>query len=86
LYIEPGNFSFLVSAMAVLFVILGGMQTFWGAMLGAIIFSLLPEMLRFMDEWRLSVYGAALIILMILRPNGLLSRIFLRGLVVRLKR
>ncbi|MDP6780676.1 MAG: branched-chain amino acid ABC transporter permease [Rhodospirillales bacterium] len=83
LYVEPGHFSFLVSAMAVLFVILGGMQTFWGAMLGAVIFSLLPEMLRFMEDWRLSVYGAALIILMILRPNGLLSRVFLRNIAMK---
>ncbi|MCZ7564069.1 MAG: branched-chain amino acid ABC transporter permease [Burkholderiales bacterium] len=77
LYIESGNFNFLVSANAVLFVILGGMQTFWGAVLGAVIFTLLPEALRFLADWRLSAYGALLVALMVLRPEGLLTRTFL---------
>ena len=78
LYIESGNFNFLVSANAVLFVILGGVQTVWGALLGAIIFSLLPEALRFLADWRLTAYGVILVLLMILRPEGLLTRAGLR--------
>jgi len=81
LYIEPGNFTFLISAMAVLFVILGGMESVWGALLGAAIFSLLPEVLRFMHDWRLSVFGAVLILLMIVRPRGLLTRQLIRNLL-----
>ena len=81
LYIEPGNFTFLISAMAVLFVILGGMESVWGALLGAAIFSLLPEVLRFMHDWRLSLFGAVLILLMIFRPRGLLTRQLIRNLV-----
>ena len=80
LYIEPGSFTFLISAMAVLFVILGGMESVWGALLGAAIFSLLPEVLRFMHDWRLSLFGAVLILLMIIRPRGLLTRQLLRNL------
>ena len=78
LYIESGNFSFLVSANAVLFVILGGVQTVWGAVLGAVVFSLLPEALRFLADWRLSAYGLILVVLMILRPEGILTRALLR--------
>jgi branched-chain amino acid transport system permease protein len=78
MYIESGNFNFLVSANAVLFVILGGMQTVWGAVLGAVIFSLLPEALRFLADWRLTAYGVILVTLMILRPEGLLTRHLLR--------
>ena len=80
LYIEPGNFTFLISAMAVLFVILGGMESVWGALLGAVIFSILPEVLRFMHDWRLSLFGAVLIVLMIIRPRGLLTRNILRSI------
>ena len=86
LYIEPGNFTFLFSAMAVLFVILGGMETVWGALLGAAIFSLLPEVLRFMLNWRLSLFGGVLILLMIIRPRGLLTRQLLRNLIRPLAR
>lgn len=74
MYIEPENFSFISSAMAVLFVILGGAQTFLGALAGAIVFTLLPEALRFLGPWRLTVYGVILVVLMILRPSGFISR------------
>lgn len=80
LYIESGNFNFLVSANAVLFVILGGMQTVWGAIIGAVLFTLLPEWLRFLTDWRMSAYGVILVTLMALRPEGLLTRAMLRSL------
>ncbi|MCC7327622.1 MAG: branched-chain amino acid ABC transporter permease [Burkholderiales bacterium] len=80
LYIESGNFNFLISASAVLFVILGGVQTFWGAIIGAVVLTLLPEALRFLDAWRLSAYGAILVAMMVLRPEGILTRTLLRRL------
>ena len=80
LYIESGNFNFLVSANAVLFVILGGVQSVWGAVVGAIILSLLPEGLRFLSDWRLSAYGFILVAVMALRPEGILTRGMLRSL------
>ena len=79
LYIESGNFNFLVSASAVLFVILGGVQTMWGAVIGAVVFTLLPEGLRFLSDWRLTAYGAILVALMALRPEGVLTRAMLRS-------
>jgi branched-chain amino acid transport system permease protein len=78
-YIESGNFHILVSAMAILYVILGGMYTFWGPVLGAIIFSILPEVLRFMEDWRLSLYGAVLVLMMIFRPSGIITRQMVRN-------
>jgi len=74
LYIESSNFSFLTSANAILFVLLGGSQSVWGAVLGAMLFTLLPEWLRFLSDWRMTVFGAALVALMALRPEGLLTR------------
>jgi branched-chain amino acid transport system permease protein len=78
-YIESGNFNFLLSTMIVLYVILGGMETFWGAIAGAIIFSVLPEVLRFMKDWRLSLYGALLVTMMIVRPSGIITRQMVRS-------
>jgi branched-chain amino acid transport system permease protein len=77
-YIESSNFNFLVSATAVLFVILGGMQTSFGPVVGAVIFSVLPEMLRFLGSWRLSFFGGLLVLLMIARPSGLITRRMVR--------
>lgn len=77
-YIESNSFQFLVSTMAILYVILGGMYTFWGAVVGAIIFSILPEMLRFMQDWRLSLYGAVLVLMLIFRPSGIITPIMVR--------
>jgi len=83
-YIESGNFSFLLSTMILLYVLLGGMQTFWGAVAGAVIFSILPEVLRFIHEWRLSFYGAVLVAMMIFRPSGIITRQMARDLGERL--
>ncbi|MGQ9656148.1 MAG: hypothetical protein ACUVXD_19005, partial [Thermodesulfobacteriota bacterium] len=77
-YIESGNFNFLVSATAILFVILGGMQTFWGSVVGGIIFSVLPELMRFLRDWRLFVFGAVLVLMMIFRPSGIVTRQMVR--------
>jgi branched-chain amino acid transport system permease protein len=78
-YIESSNFNFLLATMIVLYVILGGMETFWGAVVGAVIFSILPEVLRFMKDWRLSFYGAILVTLMIVRPSGIITRQMVRA-------
>lgn len=83
-YIESGNFSFLLSTMILLYVLLGGMQTFWGAVAGAVIFSILPEVLRFIHEWRLSFYGAVLVAMMMFRPSGIITRQMARDLGERL--
>jgi branched-chain amino acid transport system permease protein len=78
-YIESSNFNFLLATMIVLYVILGGMETFWGAVAGAVIFSILPEALRFMKDWRLSFYGAVLVTMMIVRPSGIITREMVRN-------
>jgi branched-chain amino acid transport system permease protein len=56
------------------------MQAFWGAVVGAVIFSILPEILRFIQEWRLSFYGAVLVAMMIFRPSGIITRRMVRDL------
>jgi branched-chain amino acid transport system permease protein len=78
LYIEPEFFNVWESIHMVLFVILGGMLTFWGGLLGAAIFTLLPEFLRFLQDWRGAFFGLIIVGLMIARPSGLLTRDVLR--------
>jgi len=78
LYIEPEFFNVWKSIHIVLFVIMGGMLTFWGGVLGATVFTLLPEFTRVLQDWRGAFFGAVIIGLMIARPSGLLTRELLR--------
>ena len=73
-YIEAQNFNLMLSATAVIVVLLGGVQTWWGPLLGAIVIILIPEFLRASGEWRYIGFGAIIIALMIFRPEGLLTR------------
>lgn len=52
-------------------VVLGGMGSIPGAVVGAALLTAAPEFLRFMSQYRMLVYGALLVFLMIFRPNGL---------------
>jgi branched-chain amino acid transport system permease protein len=79
-YIEAQNFNFMLSATAVLFALLGGVQTSWGPLLGASAITLLPELLRTSGEWRYIGFGAFMIVLMVLRPDGVLTRATMRRL------
>jgi branched-chain amino acid transport system permease protein len=52
-------------------VILGGVGSLWGVILGAFMLVLLPEMLREIQLYRMLTLGAGLVLLMIFRPQGL---------------
>ena len=67
----PDSFTFLESALLLSAVILGGMGTVQGALLGATVLYLLPEKLRFLQDLRLLVFGIVLVLIMRLRPEGL---------------
>ena len=73
-FIAPEHFGIMQSILPVLFVTLGSVETFWGAAFGAIILTLLPEYLRFMAEWRIVLYGLLIILVMAVRPQGIISR------------
>src|SRR5262249_60019610 len=72
-YIEEQYFNIELSISIVLYVLLGGTQTVLGPLLGAAVFTLLPELLRGSANWRYVLFAAAVIILMALRPPGLLT-------------
>jgi branched-chain amino acid transport system permease protein len=82
-YIEPGNFGFERSIEFVLAVILGGSTVAPGALVGSLLLVLLPEMLRFISDWRLAAFGSLLIIVLLVRRQGILDRSLLGRLVLR---
>ena len=75
LTITPAGFDFTKSIEIVVMVILGGMGNTTGVILAAILLTLLPEVLRFraFEQFRMIMYALLLIILMILRPQGLFN-------------
>jgi branched-chain amino acid transport system permease protein len=80
-YIEPGNFGFERSIDFVLAVILGGSTLGAGSLVGAALLVLLPEQLRALDDWRPAAFGALLIVVLLLRRQGILDRSLLRRLM-----
>ena len=70
---EPGQFHLSVSLLMLLAVIVGGSGRFFGPVLGSVIVVLLPEWLRFLQDWYLAIFGFAVIVLMVFLPGGLLS-------------
>jgi branched-chain amino acid transport system permease protein len=77
-FIEAQYFNVGLSISIVLYVLLGGTQTVLGPFVGAVVFTLLPEVLRGSASWRYSVFAAGVIVVMALRPEGLLTRAQLR--------
>jgi branched-chain amino acid transport system permease protein len=80
-YIEAQNFNVLLSIYVVLYVLLGGTQTIYGPLLGAAVFTLLPEVLRGSAQWRYVIFAALILALMTWRPQGVVTRGLLRRLV-----
>lgn len=70
-FISPGSFNFLVSVRMVTMVVIGGMASVWGALLGASLLTLLPEWLHAFSDFEMVVYGLILMLVMILMPQGL---------------
>ncbi len=84
-YIEIQYFNILISIFVLLYVLIGGTQTAFGPLFGALLFTFLPEILRlpdlqgmegwgFLAEWRWVIFGAFLVAVMVLRPEGLITR------------
>ncbi len=71
LYLNPSSFGFMKSIEVVIMVVLGGMGSILGSVVAAIFLTLLPEVLRPIREYRMVIYSLLLILLMILRPQGI---------------
>jgi branched-chain amino acid transport system permease protein len=71
--VTPDQFVFLESAFLLAAIVLGGMGTVAGVLVGATILKLLPEKLRFVSDYRLLIFGLLLVLMMRFRPEGLVA-------------
>lgn len=62
--VVASQFNYLASIQVLVFVVLGGLKNFWGAIIAAVLLTVLPESLRFLDEYRLLIYGILLVLVM----------------------
>lgn len=72
-FVRPESFDVLLSIYVVLYVVLGGVNNMLGPVLGAVVMTLLPEYFRVLAEWRPTVFGLAVLVMLLFRPDGLLS-------------
>ena len=72
-YLQPNMFQMVKSTEYTIMVIFGGMGSITGSVLGTVLLCALPELLRAIGDWRLVFYGLAVIIIMIVRPKGLMG-------------
>ena len=73
-FISPESFTFIESATILAIVVLGGMGSQMGVVLAATLLVVLPEMARGFAEYRMLLFGAAMVAIMVWRPGGLLGR------------
>ncbi|HEY3002098.1 MAG TPA: branched-chain amino acid ABC transporter permease, partial [Kribbellaceae bacterium] len=71
--VSPDQYVFLESAFLLATIVLGGMGTVAGVLIGATVLKLLPEKLRFLSEYRLLIFGLVLVVMMRFRPEGLVA-------------
>jgi branched-chain amino acid transport system permease protein len=72
-FISPESFTFFESVLILCMVVLGGMGSIPGIILGAFLLITLPEMFRDFQDYRMLAFGAALVLMMVFRPQGLLG-------------
>jgi branched-chain amino acid transport system permease protein len=80
-YVEAQYFGVSLSISIVLYVLFGGTQSVLGPLLGAAVFTLLPELLRGSAQWRYVLFAAIVIAVMVMRPQGLVTGAQIRRLL-----
>ncbi len=70
-FIAPASFGFMFSIKLVTMVVLGGMASIWGSLLGAGVLTVLPEVLTAFHDFEVIIFGAILMVVMIFLPRGL---------------
>ncbi|MEW6265136.1 MAG: branched-chain amino acid ABC transporter permease [Thermodesulfobacteriota bacterium] len=71
-FIDPGVFAFFISVNLVMMVVGGGQGTFMGPVVGAVLFTSIPELLRVFGDARMAVYSLIVIFIVIFMPKGIL--------------
>jgi branched-chain amino acid transport system permease protein len=74
-YINPNSFTFMESALVLSIVVMGGMGSIVGVIIAALVLILMPEYLRAFSEYRMLMFGAIMVLMMIFRPEGLIANV-----------
>ena len=74
-YVLAENFSFHMALVSIFYVAVGGMYTFSGPIVGAVVLTLLPEIFRFAADYRMILYGVVVIVVVIVFPRGIVDEI-----------
>jgi branched-chain amino acid transport system permease protein len=82
-FIAPQNFSFDQSILYLGMIILGGMGSIPGSIIGALVLTIIPEMMRGLMEYRLITYGLVIVIMLIIRPSGICGGFNLKHIAQR---
>jgi branched-chain amino acid transport system permease protein len=72
-FVNPASFSFIESALILAIVVLGGLGSTVGVVIAALLVILIPEVMREFSEYRYLVFGLLMVIMMIIRPRGLIT-------------
>uniref|UniRef100_A0A7V6A5K9 Branched-chain amino acid ABC transporter permease n=1 Tax=Desulfobacca acetoxidans TaxID=60893 RepID=A0A7V6A5K9_9BACT len=74
-FIAPTSFSFMFSIKLVTMVVVGGMASIWGSLLGAAVLTILPELLAVFHDYEIIIFGVILMVVIIFLPRGLVRGI-----------
>ncbi|MHB8483192.1 MAG: ABC transporter permease subunit [Nitrospiria bacterium] len=74
-FVSPESFTFFESILILSMVVLGGIGSIPGVISGALILIILPEVLREVSDYRMLVFGLAMILMMVLRPQGMIANL-----------
>lgn len=74
-FIDPSSFTYNASQEMLIMVIFGGLGSITGSYLGAILLTILPELLRGLMEYRMLIYGVLMVAMMLLKPDGILGNV-----------
>jgi branched-chain amino acid transport system permease protein len=85
-YVEAQYFNSLLSIYVLLFVLIGGTQTAWGPLVGTLFFTVLPEVMRVGGSWRFVAFGLAIVVMMAVRPQGIVTRALVARIAATLRR
>ena len=72
-FASPETFSVSASVLLVVMVALGGWGRYWGAPLGALVMTLVPELLQAFEDWQLLLFGVSMIVVLLVLPGGLVQ-------------
>jgi branched-chain amino acid transport system permease protein len=86
MYLHTNSFTFIKSIELIIMVVIGGLGSILGSVVGAVLFIGLTEGLRAFEQYRMVLFSALLVLIMIYRPQGLLGAVDFRGRGRRVKK